>query len=320
MTLKQAFQFHTGSHLRGKSTLSLLGLTLQLGHGLQVLAGVSTGLLLKLLDQVITDTQVKVLTTQMSITRGGQHFKDTVLNSQQRNIKSTTTQVKDENSTLHLTSLHLLVKTKGKSGGSRLIHDTKNLQTGNGTGIFSRLTLSIIEVGRHGDNGVSDLLSEVIFGNLFHLAEDHGRDFFGSELTLLALYGYFDGRVTVLVDHLEWQVLNLHLDILVIPFATNQTLGIKDSVGGVGSILVLCRLSNETLIVFSEGHPRWSNTRTQVVGDNFHATRLVDSNTRIGSSQINTDNSSIILLVIGRLRDDTDERKQGEHKSPQTGL
>ena len=42
----------------------------------------------------------------------------------------------------------LRIQTIGDSGGGRLVNDTENLETGNGTCILRGQTLGIVEVGR----------------------------------------------------------------------------------------------------------------------------------------------------------------------------
>ena len=47
--------------------------------------------------EMVYETVVKVLTTQVSVTGGGLDLEDTLLDSQERNIECSTTQVEDQN-------------------------------------------------------------------------------------------------------------------------------------------------------------------------------------------------------------------------------
>src|SRR5699024_6817816 len=64
----EGFDFNASRHLGRKSTLGLLNLTLELTHGLEVLGNVNAVLLVVLLDEVLHDTVVKVLTTKVGVT------------------------------------------------------------------------------------------------------------------------------------------------------------------------------------------------------------------------------------------------------------
>ena len=65
------------------------------------------------------------------------------------------------------------------------------------------LTLSIVEVGGHSDDGVLHLLSEERLGDLLHLDQHHGGDFLGSERLLLLSDLQLDVRLVVLVENLK---------------------------------------------------------------------------------------------------------------------
>lgn len=104
------------------------------------------------------------------------HLEDTLLDGQQRNVESTTTQVEDQDVLL---ALALLIQTVSDGGGGRLVDDSEDVQSGDGTGVLGGLPLRVVEVGRDGDDGVLDVTSEVGLGGLLHLDENHGRDFLG---------------------------------------------------------------------------------------------------------------------------------------------
>jgi hypothetical protein len=46
---------------------------------------------------------------------------------------------------------------------------------GAGIGILCSLSLGVVEVGRDGDDGVSDVVAQVGLSGLLHLKEDHQR-------------------------------------------------------------------------------------------------------------------------------------------------
>ena len=64
------------------------------------------------------------------------------------------------------------------------------------------------------------------------------------ELLLVALVLDLDDRLVVLLVDLEWPVLHVLLDVGLLESATNETLGVKDSIPGVGVVGVLSGISN----------------------------------------------------------------------------
>ena len=85
------------------------------------------------------------------------------------------------------------------------------------------LSLVIIEVGRNGYNGVVNLLTQVAFSDLLHLSEYHGGDLLGSERSVLAINFHGDRGLLVAVGDLKRKMLNIGLDVLVGPFAANES-------------------------------------------------------------------------------------------------
>ena len=93
---------------------------------------------LELLAEVGDETVVEVLTTQVSVTGSGLDLEDTLLDGEQGNIESTTTQVEDEDVAL---TLGLLVETVGDGGSGGFVDDTEDVETGDGTSVFGGETL-----------------------------------------------------------------------------------------------------------------------------------------------------------------------------------
>lgn len=80
-----------------------------------------------------------------------------------------------------------------------------------------------VEVGRDGNDGVGDLLAQVGLGDLLHLSKNHGRNLLGSELLLLAVDLNLDNRLSIAVNDLVGEVLDVGLDLLLVELATNQS-------------------------------------------------------------------------------------------------
>ena len=121
---------------------------------------------------------------------------------------------------------------------------------GNASGVLGGLSLGVVEVGWHGDDGVCHGGSEESLSDFFHLLEDHGRDLLRVELLGLAL----------VVDDDDWLVfwsrldlerpqLEVLLDNALGELSADQSLGIEDSVNWVLGDLILGSISNKSLVL-----------------------------------------------------------------------
>lgn len=128
------------------------------------------------------NTLVKVFSTQVSVTISSHNFKDSIVNCEEGDIKSSTTQVKHEDVLLALSLVQSISNGSSRSvqgtarsenwdwdchphlpsrqdmiGYLRLIDDSHHIQPSNSTSIFCSLTLSIIEVGWHSNYSMGNL-------------------------------------------------------------------------------------------------------------------------------------------------------------------
>lgn len=108
--------------------------------------------------------------------------------------------------------------------------------------------------------------TEIGLSGLTHLGEDHGADFFGSELLGLALELDLHDGLGGLVDDLEGEVLHIRLNLGVAELAADETLGVKDGIVGIHGDLVLRSIANETLRV-GEGDEAGGGAVTLVIGN-----------------------------------------------------
>lgn len=219
LALEEGFDLNASGHLGREGTLRLLGLTLELTHGLEVLGDVDTVLLVVGLGEEVDDALVEILTTQVGVTGGSQNLEDTLVDGQEGNIESTTTKVVDDDLALTLG----LVKTVGDSGGGRLVDNAENVKSGNDTSILGGLALVVVEVGGNSDDGVGDLLAKVGLGDLLHLAQDHGGNLLGGEALGGARNLDLDDGLAILLDDLVGEVLDVGLNRLVGELLANHT-------------------------------------------------------------------------------------------------
>uniref|UniRef100_A0AAG5CTL2 NAD-specific glutamate dehydrogenase n=1 Tax=Anopheles atroparvus TaxID=41427 RepID=A0AAG5CTL2_ANOAO len=265
--------------------LRLLHLATQLLHRPVVLADVLALLLLVQLDEVVHDALIEVLTAQMRVAVGGHHLEHTVIDGQQRHVEGSTAQIEHQYVLLAV----LLVQTVRDGGRRRLVDDAHDVQAGDHSRVLGRLTLGVVEVGRHGHDGVRHLLAQVRLGRFLHLAQHHGGDFLRREHLIALARRDTDVRFRVLFDHLERQQLDVVLHRMVGELAPDQTLRVEHRVLRVGRQLVLGGVTDQTLAVGRERHVGGCDAVSLVVGDDLHAAIFVDAHARVRRAQIDTD-------------------------------
>jgi len=276
LSVEKTVNLHSGLSSVGQSPLGTLASSSQTSQSTWVSADVFLGLLGELLLEVIEKVGVEILSTQVSVSSGSLDGEDTTLNVKEGHIESSSTEIVDEDVSL-LVGLSG-TETVGDSGGGRLVDDTEDVKTSDGTGILGGLTLVVVEVSRDGDDGLGDLLAELDLSNLFHLAEDHGGDLLGGESLGLVEVLDLDAGVAIVANNLEWPRLNVLLDGWVIESPTDETLDIENGVDRVHSSLVLGGLTDQSLLR-GERDERRGGEATLLVGDYFYAGTLIVGHT-----------------------------------------
>src|SRR5271154_5997583 len=193
------------------------------------------------LDKMVNETVIKILASQMGISGSRFNLENSLLNSQERHIKGSTTEIKDENV---LFALCFLVETVGDGGSGRFVDDTKDIKPCNQTGVLGGLSLRVVEISGDCDDGVFGRSTKVCFSGLAHLCEDHGRDFFWSKGLLFTLVFDLDDGFSTLVEDFEGPMLHVGLDLGVSETTADETLCIEDGVVGVHCDLVLCCIAD----------------------------------------------------------------------------
>ena len=98
----------------------LLHLSSELLESSLVSADVDIVSLFEHLDEVLHHTLIKILASQVSVTVGGEHLEDTVVDGEKGNIERPSSKIEDQNVLLST----LLVKAVRNSGGSWLVDNT----------------------------------------------------------------------------------------------------------------------------------------------------------------------------------------------------
>ena len=264
-----------------KLDFSLLCCLFQTLHSHRVFAEVDAVFALEVSSQPVDNNVVEVVTAEVGIAIGRFNLKHTVAKLQNRDIEGTTTKVVHSN--LHI--LASLVKTVCQSSSSRLVDNTANFKTCNLASLFGCLTLRVAKICGNGNNCLRNGGTEVILCGLFHLLENDSRNLLGGVFTaanlnhrnIVSTCHYIVGYAGYIFCHLA------HL-------LAHKAFDGEDGVFGVGDSLTLCGVAHFTLAALGESHNRRGCAVTLAVGDNYGLVALHNCYTRVGCTQVNTNN------------------------------
>ena len=148
----EGFDLEASRLLGGKGALCLLYFALQLAQRTKVGRDVCAGLLLVLLDEVLNEAVIEILTAKVGITGSSQDLEDTVVDGEKRDVECATSEVIDDDPGF---GLGLLVQAVGNGSGRGFVDDTEDLKAGNGSRVFCCLALGIVEVCNKVSRGIS---------------------------------------------------------------------------------------------------------------------------------------------------------------------
>ena len=140
-------------------------------HSGEILCQIDTCLILELPHDPLYKPLIKIITAQVVISGRGQHLYDALADLDNGYIECTASQIINHD----LLGL-AVVQAIGKSGARRLVDDTLHIQPRDPACIFCRLSLDIVKICRHRDNGFRHLFSEKLLCIFFQLHQDHCAD------------------------------------------------------------------------------------------------------------------------------------------------
>ena len=262
----------------GKSALGVFGRLFQTLTRHHVRRDVNALLGLERIDHPLHDRLVEIVAAQVRIAVGGLDLEHAVADVEHGDIERAAAEVVDRD-----LLVLLLVETVGKRCRSRLVDDAEHLETRNRAGILRRLTLRVVEVRGHRDDGLRDLLAKIGLGVAFQLRENLRGNLLSGVLAALDL----DGRIAVLGGT---DLIRHHLDLFghLIVATPHETLDGVDRGLRVRDSLTLRRLTDELLARLRKRNDRRRGTRTFSVGYDHRLAALHDSHTAVGRSQVNS--------------------------------
>ena len=284
---------------RGQFDLRALGRGLNTLQRYGVLSQIQTVDLLEFFDNVIDQTLIEVFAAKEGIAIGGEHFKlhftIDIGDFDDGDIESTATQIVDSNLAITLAAL---VQTKRQRCGGRLVDDALDIQTRDTAGIFGGLTLRVVEISRHSNDSLGDFFTEIVFGSLFHLAQDFSRNLRRREFFV----AHGNPRVTVISLHdFVGHESDVFLDFFLVEFTANQTLDSKQCVSGVGDRLTFRRCANQNFTVFLVRDDRRRCTCAFRILDNLGLAAFHDGDAGIGGSEVNANDLAHDVMSLQKL-------------------
>ena len=277
-------QVDVGLLRRRKLHLGFFRRLLQALERHRVLGKVDPLVLLEFLDQPVDDLLVEVVAAQVRIPVGRLHLEDAVTQLEDGNVVCATTEVEYGD-----LLVGLFFEPVGQSGRGGLVDDAKYLQARDLSCVFGGLALGIVEVGRNRDDGLFDLLAQVVLGGLFHLLKDHRRDLGGRERLVRVRDLDFHASLGVGLDRVGNEFL---FRGYLVALAAHEPLDREDRVLRIGDRLAAGHLAHEPLTVLGERHHGRCGPAALGVGNHNRLTTLHDRHDRVGSPQIDPDNLS----------------------------
>ena len=238
--------------------LRVLGRVPEALHRDRVFPEVGALFFAELVDQVVDDQFVEVVAAETVVAGGRLDLEDAVAELENGDVERAAAEVVDEHR-----GLALLVDTVGERARGRFVDDPEHLEAGNGPRVLRRLPLSVVEVGRHRDDGLFDLLTQVFLCVQFQFLEDHRRD-------LLR-------RVALLPDGDLLARAHLPLDGL-------------DGAVRVRDRLPFCDGADQPLALLGERYDGRGGPAAFGVCDDRRPPAFHDRHTRVGRSEIDTKN------------------------------
>jgi len=246
-------------------------------HG--VLAQVDALLPLELIGHVVDQALVDVVAAEVGVAVGADHPEHAVGHLEHRDVEGPAAEVE------HGDLLGLLpIQSVGQRGGRRLVDDPRHFQPRDLSGVFGGLALGIVEVGRHGDHGLVDLVAEVGLGRLLELAQRHRRDLRRRVLLPVDPDLHVVGRSA---DDLVGYHFLFGGDLVMPP--AHETLDRIDGPFRVGNGLAPGGLADQGLALVGESNHTGGKTVTLRIGNDLGVFALHDSNDRVGGAQVDSD-------------------------------
>src|SRR5258706_12674533 len=191
---------------------------------------INTVIFFELLDEIIHDAQVEVITTEEGIAAGGAYLENAITYIENGNIESTATKVVNGNN-----FIFLFIKSICERRSSWLINDAQNFKPCDLSSIFGGVALRIVEIRRHSDHSLCDRFTKIRFGIGLDLRQDHRRDFWRRIFLVIDLHAHV--AIVSSIDGIR-HTLARAFHFRIIRLASHKTLHRKYRVLRIGDRLI----------------------------------------------------------------------------------
>ena len=265
---------------RGQLDLGLFGGFLQPLQGHLVLGQIDAVLLLELVGEILDHLHVEVLAAEERVPVGRFHLEQAVVDFQDGDVEGAAAEVIDRDRLAVL-----LVQTVGEGRSRRFVDDPQHVEAGDLAGVLGRLTLGVVEIGGHRDDGLRHRFAQVAFGGFLHLLKDHGADL---RRAVLVAPDLDPGVAVAAVHDAVGDQLAVLLDLGIGHAAADQALDGEDGVFRVGDGLALGRLADEPLAL-GEGDDGRRGARALCVLDDAGLAAVHDGDAAVGGPEVDAD-------------------------------
>ena len=234
---------------------------------------------LELVGHVVDQALIEVVAAEVGIAVGADDPEHAVGHFEHGDIERAAAEVEHDD-----LLVLLLVQAVGQRGGGRLVDDPRHFQPGDLAGVLGGLALGVVEVRRHGDHGLVDLVAQVGFGRFLELPQGERGDF--RRRVVLAVDVDLD-VVLRAADHFVGHDLLFAGHFVVA--ASHETLDRGDGARGVGDRLPSGRLAHHRLALIGERHNAGRQAVSLCVGDYFNFLTLHHSHDRVRGAEVDSD-------------------------------
>ena len=239
--------------------LGLLRGFLQALRGHAVLVEVDAVGGLELLDEPVDDALIPVVATEVGVAVGALHLEHAVADLEHAHVERAAAEVEHQDGLV----LGALVEAIGERGGRRLVDDAQHFEPGDLAGLLGGGALGVVEVRRHGDDGLGDDVAGVGLGVALELHQHAGADL---------LRG-----------------VALAVDVVALPGRAHLALDAAERAVGVGDGLPLGDLADEHFAGLAERDDAGRGARTLGVGDDDRFAGLEEGDDAVGGSEVDSD-------------------------------